>query len=247
MKFVGLAVFVLGLAATSAFAEATTPPHSIAVAGEAEVYLPPDYATIELGVVTQAPLVGDALAENSARMTQVIAAIRASGILDKDIHTSTFLIQPKYEKMDQGNYDTEQFRTITGYYISNKVTVTVRDMTKIAAIIDASVKAGANASGNVNFQIDSLTAHLDEARRKAIETARHKAEVLTQAAHVNLGSAISITDNEADVSYNDETRGYNYYGNGVETVVVTASRVPTPIEPGLISIISKVTIVYALR
>ncbi len=247
MKIVRTIAFALGFVATSAYAEAITPPHSIAVAGEATMYLPPDYATIELGVVTQAPLVGDALAENSARMTRVIAAIRALGIPDKDIHTSTFLIQPKYGKVEQGNYDTDQFRTIVGYYISNRVTVTVRNLTKIATIIDESVKAGANASGNVEFAIDSLTAHLDEARRKAIETAHHRAEVLTQAAHVSLGAALSITDNEANEYYSDEARGYNYYGNGAETVVVTGSRIPTPIEPGLISIVSRVTVVYAVH
>jgi len=240
-----LAICIALWTATPAFSDAVTPPHSIAVAGDAELLLPPDYAKIELGVVTQAPLVGDALAENSSRMARVIDAMRALGIRDKDIRTSTFLIQPRYEKTAPNDYDTQQFRTITGYYISNKVTVTVRDLSNVAKIIDESVKAGANASGNVSFEIDSLTARLDEARRKAIETAHHKALILTEASGVKLGQVISITDNQANMSYNNEARGY--YGETTETVVVTASRMPTPIEPGLVSITSRVTVVYAVR
>src|ERR1700733_13906226 len=101
---------VLALSAMVPALAADTPEHAIAVAGEAELLLPPDYATIELGVVTQAPIVSDALADNSARMTRVIEAVKAQGIAEKDIRTSTFLIQPKYEKSPAGDYGYEEFR-----------------------------------------------------------------------------------------------------------------------------------------
>jgi uncharacterized protein len=220
---------------------AETPLHSIAVAGEAELLLPPDYATIQLGVVTQAPLVGDALAENSARMSRVIAAIAALDIADKDIRTSTFDIQPRYEPLQPGAYEGDAFRTVVGYYVSNKVTVTVRDLTNVAKIIDDSVKAGANASGNVSFKINDVSAHLDDARRRAVENAHHKAQILADAAHIHLGPAISVTDNEANTSYGGDTAGT------IETVVVTGSRIPTPIEPGSVSVKATVTVVYSTR
>ena len=81
-----------------------TPVHSIAVMGEAEIITPPDYATVEVGVTTQGTNVAQALAENSARMSKVIDALRALGIADKDIQTSDFNIVPKYQKRD-GNDD----------------------------------------------------------------------------------------------------------------------------------------------
>ena len=241
MNRIAILAVLISLTATRALAD-ETPPHTIAVSGEAELLLPPDYASIELGVVTQAPLVGDALADNSARMTRVIAAMKALGIADKDIQTSKFLIQPKFEPLPQGQYGDEDFRTIVGYYISNKVTVTLKDLSKVAKIIDASVTAGANASGTVTFGVNGLTARFDDARQKAVEAAYHKADVLTRAAHLHLGPAISITDNEANMSYNGRV-GYG----ATETVVVTGSRIPTPIEPGLVSIHSTVTILYATQ
>jgi uncharacterized protein len=94
---IGGFIVVACLVAIPAHAE-ETPRHSIAVAGESELLLPPDYATITVGVVTQAPQVANALAENSERMTRVIAAIKSVGVLDKDIQTSIFRIRPKYEK-----------------------------------------------------------------------------------------------------------------------------------------------------
>jgi uncharacterized protein YggE len=244
LLFLGAAIAVL--AGEAALADATVEPHTIVVAGQAELMIPPDFATIELGVISQAPLVGDALADNSARMTRVIDAMKALGIPDKDVRTSTFVIEPKFEKSESGDYDAQRFRTIVGYYISNKVSVRVRNLANVAKIIDESVKAGANASGNVGFEIDALTQHMDEVRQKAIEDARHKAQVLADAAHMKLGPALSIVDNQSDTSYDGQSRGYYGY-NALETVVVTGSRLPTPIEPGLVTLMSKVTVVYATR
>ena len=238
---------VIGLMASGHVAADTqAEPHSVAVAGQAELLIPPDYALIDLGVISQAAAVGDALADNDARMTRGIDAIKSLGIPDKDIRTSTFIIQPKYEKMESREYDVQQFRTIVGYYISNKVRVKVSNLANVAKVIDDCVKAGANASGDVEFMVDSLTAHMDDARRKAVEDAHHKAQVLTDASHMTLGPALSIIDNQAETAYDGAVHGSYGYG-AAETVVVTASRLPTPVEPGLVSLTSKVTVVYSAR
>lgn len=184
----------------------------------------------------------DALAENGARMTRVIEALRALGNDDKDIQTSEFAIQPKYETLPQGQYDYEAFRQITGYYVSNSVVVSVTDMAKIAKIIDATVQAGANDSGKVEFRVKNLTKHMDDARRAAVENAYHKALVLAEASHTRLGPALSVTDNQADFNYNN-----NAHGALVETVVVTGARMPTPILAGQISMVSDVTVLYSAR
>jgi uncharacterized protein YggE len=180
-------IVLLGLISSSAAMAAETPAHSIAVTGKAELLLRPDYATAELGVVTQSASVSDALAENGARMKRVIDSIKSLGVSAKDIQTSTFTIQPKYEKTAQPDYGNEEFKAIVGYYVENKVTVDVRDISRVAKVIDESVKAGANASGRVTFQVDAPSSHLDDARKMAIENAYHNAQVLTDAAHLTLG------------------------------------------------------------
>lgn len=234
-------VIVLSLLPVCALAD-ETPVHSIAVQGEVEISLPPDYAEIDLGVISQAPIVSDALADNGTRMSQVIAAIKSLGIADSDVQTSKFDISPKYAPRQSGGYEDEEFRPVVGYYVFNKVTVRVNALANVAKIIDEGVKAGANSSGAVIFRVKDLSSHLDEARRRAIANARHKAEVLALAANARIGNAISITDNQADMSYDGRSRA-----STVETVVVTGSRIPTPIEPGMVKIDAAVTVVYALR
>ena len=219
-----------------------TQPHTIAVMGEAELRVTPDFATIDVGVITQGTIVADTLADNSSKMSRVIDALRSLNITDNDIHTSTFMIQPKFEKRPAGDYDDQEMRAVVGYYISNKVTVTVTDVSKISKIIDAAAQAGANVTGEVDFQVKNLTQHMDMAREAAVESAHHKAEILTLAAHLKLGSAVSITDNQSSTEYNARAGGSQF-----ETVVVTGSRMPTPILPGEITLTSEVTIVYQAR
>ena len=218
-----------------------TPLHTIAVAGEVELRLPPDYATIELGVISQGVSVSDALADNSAKMTRVIAAVKALGVRDADIQTSQFEIQLRYAaNSTPGNYQDQNFRTITGYYVVNQVTAKVRDLKNVAKVIDDGAKAGANQTSNVTFNVNSIADHFDDARRQAVENARHKAEVLAAASHVQLGATLSITDNQAD-------RSYSARPNAIEQVVVSASRIATPIEPGQVSVSATVTVVYAIQ
>lgn len=83
---------------------------------------------------------------------------------------------------------------------------------------------------------------MDRAREAAVESARHKAQVLTAAAHLQLESALSITDNLASTNYNGRTGG-----EMPDMVIVTGSQIPTPILPGQIAITSEVTIVYAVK
>jgi len=242
MRKFAIAALAALFSASSAQADNSVRQNTIAVAGEAEALVPPDYAMIQLGVISQAPLVSDALADNSARMTRVIDAMKALGIPAKDIQTATFVIQPKYEKLPDGDYDAQRFRTIVGYYISNSVTVKVRDLSNVAKIIDDSVKAGANASGDVSFMVDSLAARMDDVRRRAIADALHKAQVLSEAAHMKLGRALSVIDNQANTSYDNEMRGSVL---SEEVIVVGGGGVSTPIESGRVTLSAKVTVIYA--
>ena len=227
------AIFTL-LSASATFAN-ETPPHTIAVMGEAEMRVQPDFATVTVGVVTQGESVSGTLAGNNAKMNRVLDALKSLDLPETDIRTTTFSVEPKYEKSDSNVYDPEALRPVIGYAVSNRVVVSVADTSKIAKIIDTSVEAG--AAGEVKFSVKNPTEEFDRARRAAVDAAFHKAQILSSAAHMTLGPPISITDNEANNYYNGETLD--------ETVVVTGSRTPTtPIEAGGIPIKVQVTVLY---
>jgi uncharacterized protein YggE len=70
----------------------------------------------------------------------------------------------------------------------------VRDVTKVANVIDTLVGAGANEIGGINFMVSQASKLLDEAREQAVADARRKAEIYAKAAGVTLGAPLGISE-----------------------------------------------------
>ena len=120
---------------------------SLAAFGETRIA--PDMATISLGVQTENPTAAEALKANSARMTQVIAALRKAGIAERDIQTSGLNVNPQYV------YEQNQPPKLNGYQASNQVTVLVRDLARLGQTVDTTVAAGANKACNSSSLLDT--------------------------------------------------------------------------------------------
>src|SRR6478736_6675122 len=124
-------------------------------------------------------------------MSKVLLALKGAGIDEKDYQTSRLSLQPQFA----ANYKpSERASGIVSFRASNRVTVRVRDVTKVANVIDVLVGAGANEIGGISFTVTQASKHLDEAREKAVADARRKAEIFAKAAGVTLGEPISISE-----------------------------------------------------
>jgi uncharacterized protein YggE len=163
------------------------------VSGEASVSVAPDLAQVEGGVTSEAKTAREASDANNAAMGKVLLALKSAGIEEKDYQTSRLSLQPQYAQATPGR-NTPQ---ITGYRASNRVIIKVRDVTKVAGVIDTLVAAGANEVGGINFIVTQASKALDEARARAVADARRKAEIYAKAAGVTLGEPLSITEEGA--------------------------------------------------
>jgi len=184
---VAAAIAAITLLAAPALAE-TAPPPAISVTGEASVSVPPDLAQVDGGVSSDARSAREASEANNAAMGKVLLALKASGIAEKDVQTSRLSLQPQYAPNRPGP------SPVVGYRASNRVTIQVRDVTKVADVIDTLVGAGANEIGGINFMVERASKLLDEARDKAVADARRKAEIYARAVGVTLGAPLSISE-----------------------------------------------------
>jgi uncharacterized protein YggE len=184
------AVVAGALVATPALAQ-MIPPAAISVTGEATVSVPPDQAQIDGGITSEAKTAREASAANTTAMGQVLLALKGAGIEEKDVQTSRLSLQPQSPPNRTGP------AAIVSYRASNRVTVRLRDVTKVASVIDTLVGAGANEIGGINFVVTQASKLLDEAREQAIADARRKAEIYARAAAVTLGAPLSISEQGA--------------------------------------------------
>ena len=140
-----------------------------------ETLVAPDMATINLGVQTDAATAAEALKANGARMNQVMAALKKAGIATRDIQTSNLSLNAQYA------YEQNQPPKLTGYQASNQVTITVRDLAKLGAAVDATVGAGANTVNGISFGLSNPQAAEDAARLEAVKALQAKAELYGRA------------------------------------------------------------------
>jgi hypothetical protein len=181
-----LLVATAALLAAPLRAQTLTP--AISVTGEATVSVAPDQAQIDGGVATDAKTAREASDANNAAMGKVLLALKGAGIDEKDYQTSRLSLQPQYAPNRSGP------SPIVGYRATNRVTIRIRDVTKVANMIDVLVGAGANDIGGINFIVSQASKLLDDAREQAIADARRKAQIYAKAAGVTLGEPVSITE-----------------------------------------------------
>ena len=183
-----LAALAGTLIASPALAQVVPPP-TISVSGEGTVSVPPDMALIDGGVSSEAKTAREASEANNAAMGKVLLALKAGGLDEKDVQTARLSLQPQYAQQTKPGPNV-----VVGYRASNRVTIRLRDVTKVAATIDTLVSSGANEIGGINFMVEKASKLLDDARSEAIADARRKAEIYAKAAGVSLGMPVSISE-----------------------------------------------------
>jgi uncharacterized protein len=208
--------------------------HVITVSGTGKVTVKPDVADVSLGVTVQRDTAKAARDEAAQTMSSIIDALHNLGIADADIQTSYVNVSPVYDYNSSSPH-------ITGYSVSNEVSVHVRDISKVADVIDNSVAAGATTVDSVSFDVSNRTDAENQARDAAVKDARSHADAFAAAAGVTITGVQSIS--ETTMSY-----PYPIYGaaDGGAKGAPSTPAVPTPIQPGTQDITIMVTVSYLI-
>lgn len=236
-----LALALLAAAGGATTALAQVPPVPVPVTGpdatlltiaaSAEARRVPDVATLSAGVVTQAGDAQAAMRDNAVRMEGVMAALRKAGVDERDIRTAGVNLYPQYRHPENGS------PTITGYQASNTVEVTIRDIARIGAAMDALVASGANHVNGPVFSIDKPDEARDEARRAALEDARARADMYARALGLRVRRIASISEGGT---------GGPVMPYGMARMEAAVASADTPISPGDNVVSANLQVVFEL-
>lgn len=158
----------------------------VSVLGHGEVKARPDTATIQIGIDTEAANAKDALAQNNTQAQALQQKLAELKIDTKDIQTSNFSISPTY-----GN----DGRQVTGYRVSNVVTVTIRNLDSAGTLLDQVVQAGANNIYGISFSVADTQKLMEQARQAAMADAKVRATQLATAGGAAVGDVLIISEN----------------------------------------------------
>jgi uncharacterized protein YggE len=205
-------------------------PTTLSLSATGETRLAPDMATVTLGVTASAPTAAAAMQQDARLMTGVIAALRRQGVAERDIQTANFNVQAQYA------FPQNQPRQLTGYQASNQVSVAVRDLTKLGAVLDGVAAGGANEINGVSFGLKDPGAAEDEARIKAVAALKAKADLYARATGYTLGRLVNLSE------------GGGYTPGPVRPLPMTAMAkvAATPVEAGELTVRIEITAVYEM-
>jgi hypothetical protein len=195
MKKLLLAALMFGAAAIPAGAEAQQASITQTIAGTrldinatGEVTRVPDVAVISAGVVSRSTTATGALQDTAARMDRVLAALKRAGVESQDIQTSNVSLNPEYR------YPENQSPQLVGYTAQNTVTIRFRDIRSSGKVLDALVGQGANQINGPSLVIDKPETALDEARTKAIASARARADLYARSLGMRVARVVAVSE-----------------------------------------------------
>ncbi len=197
----------------------------ISVEGNSKFEVKPDYAQVQIEVVTEFVDLNEAQRENSVKMNQVIQALLALNINRDDIQTAFFNVFPRYDYVE----GKQVFR---GYEVTNAISVKVQEINQIGIIIDAATKNGANRISGLEFKLENDALYYQKALQLALQNAHEKANAIA--------SALRLSYMPVPIEITEETSGGPIL---LKTVAATQS-FDTPIEQGTITVEATLKVKY---
>ena len=221
------------------------PQAVISVSGKSEVYVIPDIATFNFTVTERGGTVKEAQEKADTKINKSLSAVRELGVEDKDIKTTGYNVYPKYEWVQPAcvTYPCPAGRNVlTGYEVSQSITVKVRDTEKAGDLV---TKVGASGVSNISgleFTVDNKDELAAKAREEAIAEAKEKAKVLAKQLGVRLGKMMNYYENS------NNNYDYDYaYGKGGGVANEAVSKVMAELPAGETKIISDISIIYEVK
>ena len=205
----------------------------VTVISDHGVKVVPDIAEISFGVQTFMPTAKEAQAQNAQEVNQVLDALKAKKVEEKDIRTTGYDLYPRYDNNGEA---------ITGYTMATNLVISNQSVDAIGELVSACVDAGANQMYGITYTCSGYNEAYAEALGNATKAAKIKAEAIAKAAGKQLGDIIEIREGYQNTALRSTYQSISAKGEMEEAVMDIAS-----VMPGEVDVQAAVTVTYAMK
>lgn len=185
MKKIALLLFVVVSTIANAQINEKMPPQ-INVTGEGKVKVVPDQAIITVGVENIGANAAEVKKKNDASIDAIIKFLKSSGLPASDYQTRRVNLNRNYD------FEKKKYNSFTA---SQTIVITLKDLAKYDNLMMGLTDAGVNTINGVEFRTSKQVQYESEARSKAVQAARGKANDYATALGQKAGKALMVTDN----------------------------------------------------
>jgi uncharacterized protein YggE len=221
----------------------TYPARFFSVEGDAKMTLIPDIATFSVSVVSEGNRVPDVQKMNTEKMNAVQAFLKESGVEKKDLQTTQYSLSPRYDYSVCDETGKCPAPRISGYTLTQELTVKVRNTEKLGDMLSGVTDKGANTVSSVTFSVDDEKEARNAAREEAIAEARKKAKDMAKAGGFGVGRLISLYEDQGGSPQPMYGRGG---GIAADSSKASFAEVAPSIEPGTQDSTVRVTLTFEI-
>lgn len=187
----GLAIITLSACDKHNPAPTGANPRQVTVIGSGQVQGIPDTLTADVAIEFTAPDVTTAMNQTNDRQQAVISALVSAGMDRKNISTTNVTLQPEYSRSELAGT-----ATITGYRASNAIEVRIHPPDAASKMLALVVSTGGDAAriSSVSYSIADDSPLVKDARARAFQDAKNRADQYAQLSGLRLGSVLSISE-----------------------------------------------------
>lgn len=160
---------------------------TITVNGTGFAEVSPDRATLQMSIVAREPTLAAAQKTAADVTNKVLKMLDRMSIDRKQVDTTGASVRPDY----RWNREKEE-QELRGYISERQISVEIRDLEKLGAIVEGAVDAGVNQVSPPQLDSSKRKDTYRKALRVAAEDARDNAAQLADALGAKLGKVISI-------------------------------------------------------
>ena len=206
---------------------------TIAVDGISTIKVAPNKATVNISITNSAKNSKEAANKNAAVMNKIQSALLGLTITEENIQTTNYSLYPIYDAKSNS-------REITGYSVTNEISVNIDNIALVGIVIDTAINSGASNVDSIEFGLKDSQQYKEKALREAILDAKRKAEVVASTLGKNIVNVVSVNTNNTYI----ETRNMNNAMYMKSSADMSAS---SPVQEGEINVRSNVSVVFEMN
>jgi len=211
----------------------------VSVQGMATITAIPDVANISFEISTKEATPQKAKEANDATYFKLNDVLAKYDIKEKELKMNYININPYYDYVGGKS-------TIAGYQARKTITVKIKEIEKYGSFIDDVLKIGINSIHSVEFSLDDTKEAKNNARKKALEAAREKAELYASEVGKKIVDVVEISEEFSNMRYNPVANFRNNLKSsgrgGDETMDASLQE-----ERGSISVEASISAVFAME
>ena len=177
----------------------------ISVSGSATINVSPDIANVSFGLSTKEKTAQAAKEANDAMLKNLNEVLKRYEIKETELSMNYINIHPYYEYRGNSNQ-------LAGYVAQKTITIKIEEIEKYNSFVDDLLKIGISEINSVDFAVEDIKTARNQARIKAVESAREKAELFASSISKQIVDVIEISESDISVRYSQANYKSNYRG-----------------------------------